>query len=93
MSEILNHLNTCESINQLSVGQLIVITRKRCKSRILCQVKGITNENEVILSNGRNDYFNFDMFKEGKSWVWRVWSLDKDIELTAITNNLKEFPR
>ena len=93
MNSILNHLNSCDSIRELSVGQLIVITRKQCKRRILCQVKGITNDNEVILSNGRNDYFNFDMFKDGKSWVWRVWALDKDIELTAITNNLKEFPR
>ena len=91
--DTLNHLNTCNSISDLRVGQLIVITIKRCKSRILCQVKSIVNDNEVVLSNGRNDYFNFDMFKSGKSWVWRVWALDSDIKITAITNNLNEFPR
>tara|TARA_S200002703_G_scaffold67586_2_gene58785 strand:- start:3849 stop:4019 length:171 start_codon:yes stop_codon:yes gene_type:complete len=56
-------------------------------------VKGITRENEVILSNKKNDYFNFDMFMSGDSWVWRVWALDSDIKITAITNNLSEFPR
>ena len=91
--DILNHLNGCHSISDLRVGQLIVITRKQCKSRILCRVKGITRENEVILSNKKNDYFNFDMFMSGDSWVWRVWALDSDIKITAITNNLSEFPR
>lgn len=88
-----NHMDTVESISELEAGQLIVIQRRQDKKRILVQVREILHGEEVLLSKGKNDYFIFDMYKSGKSWVWRVWALPKDICITAITNNLNEFPR
>lgn len=86
-------LSLVESINKIQEGQLLVITRKQCKTRILVKCAGVTNENEVLLSKKKNDYFNFDMYMSGKSWVWRVWALPSDIKITSITNNINEFPR
>lgn len=88
-----DHLDSVDSIRNIKKGQLLVITRKQDKRRILVKCAGITNENEVLLSKTKNDYFNFDMFMTGDSWVWRVWALPSDIEITSITNNIKEFPR
>jgi hypothetical protein len=88
-----DHMDSVGSIRNIKKGQLLVITRKLDKRRILVKCAGITNDNEVLLSKAKNDYFNFDMFLTGESWVWRVWALPSDIEITAITNNLKEFPR
>lgn len=88
-----DHMDSVSSIRDIKKGQLLVITRKRDKRRILVKCAGITNDNEVLLSIGKNDYFNFDMFMNGDSWVWRVWALPSDIEITSITNNVKEFPR
>jgi len=88
-----DHMDSVSSIRSIRKGQLLVITRKQDKRRILVKCAGITNENEVLLSIGKNDYFNFDMFLAGESWVWRVWAIPNDIEITAITNNVNEFPR
>lgn len=88
-----NHLDGVESIQEIKKDQLLVIQRKRDKRRILVKCAGKTNDNEVLLSKAKNDYFNFDMYKSGDSWVWRVWALPVDVEITAITNNLNEFPR
>jgi len=88
-----NHLDGVDSIKDIKKGQLLVITRKECKSRILVKCQGVTNDNEILLSLGKNDYFNFDMYTKGESWVWRVWALPDDIKITAITNNMIEFPR
>ena len=81
------------NINDISPNQLLVIQRKECGSKLLVKCHSITNDNEVILSVGKNDYFNFDMYLTGKSWVWRVWVLGKDVKITSITNNINEFPR
>lgn len=88
-----NHLDSTESISQIKKDQIMVIQRKQDKRRILVKCAGITNDNEVLLSKAKNDYFNFDMYMTGESWVWRVWALPTDIEITAITNNVNEFPR
>lgn len=89
----LNTLNIA-SFRQLSVGQLIVIERKADKRKIVCQIHALIDAGgrEVVLS-GKNDYFNWDMYEQGNSWVWRVWAMPKCVELTAITNNFNEFPR
>ena len=89
----LNRLLGCDSIRDITKGQLLVITRKQDKRRVLVKCAGITNDNEVLLSIQKNDYFNFDMYKSGESWVWRVWALPVDVEITAVTNNSNEFPR
>lgn len=89
----LDTLNCCSNIKDIKKGQLLVITRKECKTRLLVKCAGLTNDNEVLLSVGKNDYFNFDMYLKGESWVWRVWALPSDIEITSITNNINEFPR
>lgn len=89
----LNSLNSA-SFNELSVGQIIVIERKADKRKILCQINALidSGEREVVLS-GKNDYFNWDMYEQGNSWVWRVWAMPKCVELTVITNNFNQFPR
>ena len=89
---ILNHLNTCDFFKDVSVGDVLVIRRKQCKTDILVTCKAKTNDNEIVLSLKQNDYFNFDMYREGESWVWRVWNLGQ-IKLTAITNTTTPFPR
>jgi len=86
-------LSIVSSIREIKSGQLIVIKRKQDKRMILVKCHCVTNDNEVLLSIGKNDYFNFDMYMKGKSWVWRVWALPAEVEITSITNNLNEFPR
>lgn len=86
-------LNAIDDISELSEGQLIIIQRKRCKRKLLVQVKEILHGEEILLSRKRNDYFIWDMYRKGSSWVWRVWALPSDIEMTNITNNMNEFPR
>jgi len=89
---MLDHLNVVDDINDIKPGQLLVIQRKQDNRRILVKAKKVLSD-EIVLSNLKNDYFNFDMYKSGKSWVWRVWALPVDVEITSITNNLIEFPR
>ena len=90
---MLNHMDLILSIKNIKKGQLLVIQRKQDDRRILVRCADKTNDNEVLLSKAKNDYFNFDMYMTGDSWVWRVWALPSDIEITAITNNINEFPR
>ena len=92
MINLLSANAECE-ISQIRAGQALIIQRKRDGRKIIVKCVEIANDNEVILSKGKNDYFNFDMYMEGKSWVWRVWVLPCEVELTAITNNTQEFPR
>ena len=89
--DMLNHLNTVGSCLEIKVGDVLVIRRKQCKRDIVVQCKAKTDR-EIILSFAKNDYFNFDMYLDGSSWVFRVWNLGP-LMLTAITNNLTEFPR
>lgn len=89
----LDRLNTIGNFSEIKKGQLLVIQRKQDNRKILVKCVDKTNENEIILSKGKNDYFNFDMYMEGKSWVWSVWSLPIDVEITSVTNNMMEFPR
>lgn len=94
MNSILSHLNIAEK--PPSKGDVIVIQRKQDdpERRILCKVKDVVNNGggpEVILS-GKNDYFIWSMYEDGKSWVWRVWNIGA-VEITAITNTMNPFPR
>ena len=88
---ILSHLNTVDSFDEIKVGDVLVIRRKRCKRDIIVKCKA-KQDREIILSFAKNDYFNFDMYLDGSGWVWRVWNLGP-LMLTAITNNPTEFPR
>lgn len=77
-------------------GDVIVIQRKADSPdrKILCKVLEVyrgSSGPEIILS-GKNDYFIWDMYINGESWVWRVWNLGS-IEITSITNTFNEFPR
>lgn len=91
----LNHLGDAIRFDDLRVGQLIVIQRKQDKRKIICSIRELINNGtrEVLLSQGKNDYFNWDMYQDGTGWVWRVWALPEDVEITTITNNMNEFPR
>jgi hypothetical protein len=84
----LNHLNSC--VNPPSVGDVLVIETKRNKGeKVLVVVKDVVKSGdgvEVIIQKGRNKYFNFDMYREGTGWVWRVWNLGQ-IKLTSGLNN------
>ena len=94
--EVLSHINLCCDVNSINDGDLLVIQRKQDKRKILVQCKEVlyrnTGKEEVLLSRKNNDYFIWSMFQEGTSWVWRVWKIGP-VELTNITNNMKEFPR
>lgn len=91
MSVEMNHCNLCNKIGDINVGDILVIKRKYCGKKYIVQCKGKT-DSEIILSKSKNDYFNFDMYYEGDSWVHRVWNLGS-IDITSITNNINEFPR
>ena len=88
----LNLLNTAENIREIKPGMLLVIERKRDNRRILVRCKSVINNEEILFSGSKNDYFIWDMYLKGKSWVWRVWTLP-DVDITNITNNKNEFPR
>lgn len=93
----LNSLNTGK-ISEIKKGSVLVIQRK-CddpSKKYLVKVReviGSGDEIEILLSKIKNDYFNWNMYRDGKSWVWRVWVLDGAINITSITNNINEFPR
>lgn len=89
---MLSHLNACGSIRDINAGDLLVIQRKSDKRRILVKCAEVIDGKEILISKKKNDYFIWDMYKAGESWVWRVWNLGP-IELTNITNNMNEFPR
>lgn len=86
----LTSLESCDSkITNIKEGTLLVIGDKY-GSKKLFKVRGVKfgcDGAEVILSN-KNHYFNWDMYMQGKSWVWRVWILDDDIEMNSTTNNM-----
>jgi len=90
----LDSLNACFEFSHLKAGDLIVIQRKQDKRRFIVKIKSLANSNDLreIVFSGRNDYFNFDMYLNGESWVHRVWHLGF-IEMSSITNNMNEFPR
>jgi hypothetical protein len=88
------------SLNRASepprAGDLIVIQRKidKPEERILCKVREVIDgpsSKEIILSS-KNDYFIWNMYRSGESWVWRVWNIGP-VKLTAITNTMTKFPR
>lgn len=87
-------LNTAEKPPK--AGDVIVIQRKSDKpsDKIICRVREVVGTSispEIILS-ASNDYFIWNMYKSGESWVWRVWNLGP-LNLTAITNTTRAFPR
>jgi hypothetical protein len=89
-----NSLNTADGPPR--VGDLIVIQRKidKPEERILCKVRELVygpNGKKIILST-KNDYFIWNMYRKGESWVWRVWNLGP-VKLTEITNTMTKFPR
>lgn len=87
--DMFTHLNTEHSMPK--AGDVLVIeTKKRKGKKVLCKVKDVVNGNELILNKSTNSFFNWDMFKLGESWVWRVWNLG-DIEITSSTNNTKSI--
>jgi|GEM_PF-3296195 len=90
---MLTNLNVEGDVRNIKAGDILVITRKIEKEiKLLVEVKEIVNGNEILLSRKNNDYFNFDMYVSGESWVWRVWNVGR-IQLTSITNTMYEFPR
>ncbi len=88
MKEVLTHLNTAEYKTPPVKGDVLAITTKKTKpEKILVQVKEVVNNGdglEIILS--RSSFFNWDMFYEGKSWVWRVWNLGQITPTTSVNN-------
>jgi hypothetical protein len=93
---MLNHLNLVSDVSTIKSGNLLVIQRKKDNRKIIVKCAYILNrgtgKEEIILSKKNNDYFIWDMYIKGKSWVFKVWNLG-DVEITNITNNMNEFPR
>ena len=87
-----NHLNICESLPK--VGEVLAIRTKKSKDKIImCQVKEIVgkgDDSEIILQKSTNSFFNWGMYKNGESWVWRVWNLGS-VQLTTSVNNMNNF--
>lgn len=84
------HLNTAQKPPK--VGDAIVIETKRNKgSKIVLRVAEVVEMNnghlEIIISKGKNKYFNWNMYHAGESWVWRVWNLG-EVQFTATTNTM-----
>lgn len=71
-------------------GDVLVIATKRNKGeKAMVVVKDILNHGdgiEVILQKGRNKYFNWNMYLDGSSWVYKCWNLGS-IKLTSGLNN------
>lgn len=85
----IDELNTADGIPKK--GDILIIKTKKSKNKkILCKVKDIVNGNELILNKATNSFFNWDMYRAGESWVWRVWNLG-DIEITSSTNSMKSI--
>ena len=86
------HLNTAQ--NPPKVGDAIVIETKRNKgNKIILRVAGVVDYGdgkELIISKGRNKYFNWNMYHAGESWVWRVWNLG-EVQFTATTNTMTKI--
>ncbi len=84
-----NHLNTAQELP--NVGDAIVIETKRNKGKKIilrvAEVIYVDEHWEIIVSKGRNKYFNWNMYHAGKSWVWRVWNLG-EVQFTATTNTM-----
>jgi len=90
-------LNNCNAaIVPPKAGDVIVIQRKvdKPEQQILCKVREVVGDplNPEIILSAKNDYFIWNMYMRGESWVCRVWNLGP-IKLTAITNTMQKFPR
>jgi len=85
----LDHTNFAESAPNIG-DVLVIMTKKSGEKKIMCQVKEIVNGNEVVLLKSKNAFFNWDMYKSGGSWVWRVWNLGR-IQLTTSSNSMDSF--
>ena len=83
------HLNTAEKPPRK--GDAIVIETKRNKGKkVILKVAEVVDCGdgvEVIVSKGQNKYFNWDMYRSGDSWVWRVWNIG-EVQFTATTNTM-----
>lgn len=85
---IFDFLNMCSECPEK--GDVLVIETTRNKGvKILVSVKDVvvtTECAEVILQKGKNKFFNYSMYEDGNSWVWKIWNLG-NIKLTSGLNN------
>lgn len=86
---MLTHLNIAK--NPPRKDDIIIIETKRNKGKkVILKVYDIVKSGdgtEIIVSKGKNKYFNWGMYWAGDSWVWRVWNLG-EIQFTATTNTM-----
>lgn len=64
-----------KSINDISIGDTLIIERKSDNQIITCKAELIVDSGhgiEVITDIEKNTYFNTDMYKQGKSWAKEV---------------------
>jgi hypothetical protein len=87
--DMFNHLNTEQEPPK--EGDAIIIETKRNKgNKIVLRVAEVVDcgdGTELIVSKGRNKYFNWNMYLSGESWVWRVWNIGQ-VQFTATTNSM-----
>ncbi len=83
------HLNLAEIAPK--AGDAIVIETKRNKgNKIILRIAEVVDcgdGKELIISKGKNKYFNWNMYRAGESWVWRVWNIG-EVQFTATTNTM-----
>jgi hypothetical protein len=87
---IFNHTNMIDEPPKK--GDILVIETKKTKpKKILVKVDCVQLSEgymEVCLVGGQ--YFIFDIYERGESWVWRVWNLG-EIQLTNSVNNFNRL--
>ena len=80
---------------QIKEGDVLVIEKRNgCKHVVQAKIvlnKG-TDKEEVVICKAKNDCFIVAMVLNNTSWVKSIIRIP-DTALTAITNNMREFPR
>lgn len=88
----LDHTNMAELAPKVG-DTLVILTKRSGEKKIMCHVKDVINNGdgaEVILQKSTNSFFNWELYLNGESWVWRVWNLGQ-IQLTTSSNSMEKF--
>ncbi len=86
----LNYQNLCTNHNDIQEDSIVIIRDDSGLNKLFRVRKVKISEDgvEIILSS-RNKFFNFEMYKNGKSWVRGVWVIEGEVLMNATTNNTR----
>ena len=86
---MLSHLNSA-GVPPKQGDTIVIETKKNKGKKVILTVQEVIDCDgsvEIIIQKSKNKYFNWEMFRKGESWVWRVWNLG-DVAFTASTNSM-----